>query len=68
MILKHLSFVFEPFLKSWKCGQNRPNGKVLAFTFCSIFAVFKTFENGSKRLNTTIEKVENDSKALSLCF
>ena len=23
-ILKGLTFVFEPFLKSWKTGQNRP--------------------------------------------
>ena len=27
MIQKRLDFVFEPFLNSWKSGQNDQNGK-----------------------------------------
>ena len=41
MILKHLAFVF--FLKVEKVAKINQNGKGLAFTFCSIFAVFSTF-------------------------
>ena len=44
------------------------NGKGLAFTLCSIFAIFQLFENGSERPKTTIGVVENDSKAFSVCF
>ena len=40
MILKHLAFVFEKVEKVAKIDQN---GKGLAFTFCSIFAIFSTF-------------------------
>ena len=43
MILKGLAFVFEPFLKVEKVAKIDQNGKGLAFTFCSIFAIFSTF-------------------------
>ena len=43
MILKHLAFVFDPFLKVEKVAKIDQNGKGLAFTFCSIFANFSTF-------------------------
>ena len=42
MIQKRLDFVFEPFLKSWKSGQNDQNGKGLAFTFWPFLAIFST--------------------------
>ena len=43
MILKHLAFVFESFLKSEKVAKIDQNGKGLAFIFCSIFAIFSNF-------------------------
>ena len=43
MILKHLAFVFDPFLKVEKVAKIDQNGMGLAFTFCSIFAIFSTF-------------------------
>ena len=43
MILKHFTFVFEWFLKVEKVAKIDQNGKGLAFTFCSIFAIFSTF-------------------------
>ena len=43
MILKHLPFVFDPFLKVEKVAKIDQNGKGLGFTFWSIFATFSTF-------------------------
>ena len=43
MNLKHLALVFNPFLKVEKVAKIDQNGKGLAFTFCSIFALFSTF-------------------------
>ena len=43
MIPKHVAFAFEPFLKVEKVAKIDQNGKGLAFTFCSIFAIFSTF-------------------------
>ena len=33
MIQKGLPFVFEPFLKGWKSGQNRPKGYGVSLYF-----------------------------------
>ena len=44
MILKHFMVLFfEPFLKVEKVAKIDQNGKGLAFTFCSILAIFSTF-------------------------
>ena len=44
MIPKHVAFVFESFFeKVEKAAKIDQNGNGLAFTFCSIFAIFSTF-------------------------
>ena len=49
MIPKHVAFVLEPFLEVEKVANFDKNGKALAFTFCSIFAIFSTFYKQVKK-------------------
>ena len=48
MIPKHVGFVFELFSKRSKVAKIDQNGKGLAFTFCSILAIFSTFKKRFK--------------------
>ena len=65
MIQKPFPFVFEPILKHEKVAIIDQNGKGLVFTFWPFFQLLK---NGLKRTKITLGVVENDSKAVCLCF
>ena len=53
-------------LKKWPQSTKIVRGYPLLFARFSPF--FQLFKNGSKRLETTIGVVKNDSKPFSLCF
>ena len=53
-------------LKKWPQSTKMVRGYPLLFARFSPF--FQLFKNGSKRLETTIGVVKNDSKPFSLCF
>ena len=67
-ILNGLALVFQPFFKLETVDKIDQNGKGLAFSFCSIFAIFQISKNGLKRPNTTLVLVENNSKGFTAYF
>ena len=59
---------FNRFYKLETLEKIDQNGKGLALSFCSIFAIFQIFKNALKRPNTTLILAENDSKGFTAYF